>query len=1119
MIADDSAADDAILDGIVEELLACARGGSKPDAGALASRHPHLADRIHQLVPALFAMERAAAPHNDRVGHVPNRLGEFRIIRFLGGGSMGMVYEAVRESNGGSPDRRYAIKILLPGRTRHDLDRFRQEASATDRLRHPNIVPIHGIFESGGMHYLVMDLIIGEGANRVLADLRAKVEFEPETPTPQLAHDSFFGIPESSTTEPDQPRIADLVAAHPTLDQHRIAARIALQAADGLAHAHRNGVVHRDVKPSNILIDRNLKAWIADFGLAKVDRADNLTRRGEVVGTLRYLAPERFRGESQPACDIYGLGTTLYELLTLRPAFPQNDLQELQHAVLFLSPPPPRVIDSNIPHELETIVLKAIEREPKRRYANMTAFRDDLQRFLDGLPPLARRPSPRQQIRHWVRQNPALAVACALILFGTMAATAIFARQNWRLATALADSEAQIMMARENQLELLLQQARARVQGRAIGRRFETLELLDRADRFAREIGRRSAIDDTLRELTVAALAVPDLEAIPTGDRLPKGFKGFEIEPDGRRVGRIDAAGSLAIFRFGSADPIATFSDSVYDQFTFLSPGDRVAARTTGRELRILSFARRPAPDPIVIRDAISWSLVPGAARFVVLHGNGDLACYRAADGVVASRVPSGLSIAKHAENWMLALHPTKPIVAAANYYIERPCYVIDAQTGTARHALTNTGWATALAWHPDGESLYVAGQGPDNEPFSCLRRFDAGQQFEIAGSWTTGDVLTQLAFGPDGQRLAATGWANFATVYDSETGRVLLETPTFGEGIRLRWSKSGQRLAGHVRAGSTHVWKFEPGRELRTLQLHENGAATPVSRPFFHSRERIVVASGADRCAFWDLETGRLLKRMPTYDSIVLPHARDGELLLHHADGTFPTERLDVRYENVGGRRIEVTYHETLRLPTPLLQQSADGRVKVGIGSQQDHYWLERDDSLTQWTVPAGTSGVSLSANGRRAVTQTGNRSLTIWDLERLVPITEFVESISSSPRFSPDGRWLWTGSANGDILESGGWKRRASVGGSHVPAVFAADGSWVAVASAEGRIQLYEPDSGRPLLALEHPQRLSLSELLATKDGQYLLGVSSRSDRGLHVWDLSLIRRRLRELDRAWK
>jgi eukaryotic-like serine/threonine-protein kinase len=1118
MTADDSPDDDAILDGIVEELLACARGGSKPDAELLAARHPRLADRIRQLVPALFAMEGAAAPNRD--GHVPNRLGEFRIIRFLGGGSMGMVYEAVRESHGPSPDRRFAIKILLPGRTRHDLDRFRQEASATDRLRHPNIVPIHGIFESNGMHYLVMDLITGEGANHVLADLRAKLAVEAESPTPQLAHDSFFGIPESSAREPDQPRIADLMTAHPTLDAYRVAARIALQAADGLSHAHRNGVVHRDVKPSNILIDRNLKAWIADFGLAKVDRADNLTRRGEVVGTLRYLAPERFRGESQPACDIYGLGATLYELLTLRPAFPQDDLQELQHAVLFQSPPPPRVVDPNIPHDLETIVLKAIDRDPKRRYANMSAFRDDLQRFLDGLPPLARRPSPREQLRNWIRLNPALAAACALILLGTMAATAIFARQNWRLATALAESEAQTKLARQNQLELLLQQARVRVQGRAIGRRFETLDLLDRADRFAREIGQRAAIDATLRDLTVAALAVPDLEAVPTGDRLPPDSKGFEIDPDGRRFGRIDAAGTLAIFQFGGTEPIASFSDAVYEQFTFLTPGNRVVARSSARELHILPISRHSKPDRIVIRDVLVWSIVPGAERFAALHGNGDLACYRVSDGIAVSRVPSGLPIAKHAENWMLALHPTKPLVAAANYYIDGPSRVIDAQSGVARQSLTETGWPTALAWHPDGRSLYVAGQGPeDDDPNSFLRRFDTDRQFELSGNWITEDVLTQLAFDPDGQRIAATGWANFATVYDAESGRVVLESPTYGEGIRLRWSKSGLRLAGHVRAGSTHVWKFEPGREFRILQYPENGVAAHVSSPFLHADERIVIANGPDRCAFWELATGRLRLRMPVYDAMLLPHARDGELLLHHAEGTFPTERLHARYNGVDGQRIDVSYSETLRLPTPLLHQSVDGRVKVGVGSRPGHYWLERSESLTEWSVPAGTTGAVLAPNGRWAATRTGNRSLTIWDLDRLVAISEFVEPISSSPKFSPDGRWLWTGSSNGDILETGGWERRSSVGGSHAPAVFADDGSWVAVSSVEGRIRILDTDTGRSLLTLEHPQRLALHDLLATKDGRYIIGVSGRPDRGLHVWDLSLIRRRLRELERDAK
>ncbi len=1111
MTPDEPPDDDAILDGIVEELLASARGGAAPNVEAMAARHPRLADRIRRLVPALFAMERAAAPDRDGAAHLPNRLGEFRIVRFLGGGSMGMVYEAVRETEGASPDRRYAVKILLPGRTRHDLDRFRQEASSTDRLRHPNIVPIHGIFESNGLHYLVMDLIRGEGANRTIAELRARRDADPPSPSPPMTHDSFFGIPESSVREPDQPSIADRLADAPAPEAHRLMARIALQVADALAHAHRHGVVHRDVKPSNILLDRNLKAWIADFGLAKVDRADNLTRRGEVVGTLRYLAPERFRGDSRPACDIYGLGVTLYELLTLRPAFPQADLPELQHAVLFQAPPPPRIVDPNIPRELETIVLRAIEREPRRRYPSMEAFRDDLQRFLDGLPPLARRPSPRVQLQNWLRTNPALAAACALILVGTLAATAIFARQNWRLAAALADSESRIALARRNQLDAMLQQAGARVRGRGIGRRYETLELLDAADRFAREIGRRAAIDAELRDLTIAALAAPDLQAAPTGDRWAAGARAFEIDPDARRYGWIDATGALAVQRFGGAAPIVRIAENDYVEFAFLA-GPRMAARTARGELHVLPVGGDPATGRVVIRDVADWSAAPGAERFAVRHANGDLACHRADDGRALSRVRCDWPGGNDAGAWMLALHPTRPIVAAARQDHDGSVFALDATSGAVRRVATDAGRPTALAWHPDGGSLFVA----RGEPATRMSRYDAERGYERMTTWPTDDAVTQIAIHPDGLRLAATGAAKIAAIYVVESGHAILESPPCEELGRLRWSKSGQRLAGFASSGTLQLWNCETGRELRTFQAFERGAPIGVATPHFQSGERIVLANAGERCAVWDVRSGRPLRSLPTPGVSISSHSRDGELLLLSEEGLFPTERLTIAFDEKS-RDVSLAFDGTLPLPAPLMAQTPNGRVQVGGEPRSGRFWIARDGALSPWRMPEAAKSVALAPDGRHAATR-GAKSLTVWDLGRREPIAELAEPMASPPRFSPDGRWLWTGSSKGDLLDTDRWQSRANLGDGSVSAAFLNDGSTIAVSFADGRVRLFESATGHALATLEHPQRLALTDLLATSDGNFLFGVSQRPDRGLHVWDLTLVRRRLRERERDW-
>src|SRR5262249_6484718 len=163
----------------------------------------------------------------------------------------------------------------------------------------------------------------------------------------------------------------------------RAAARVALQVAQALAYAHGLGVLHRDIKPSNVLLDDRGTAWVADFGLARLEGDDALTAPGDVVGTLRYVAPERFRGQDDARSDVYGLGLTLYEMLTLRPAFDETDRARLTDQVLHADPPRPRALDPSVPYDLETVVLKAIDRDPAGRYARAADLAEDLGRFLD----------------------------------------------------------------------------------------------------------------------------------------------------------------------------------------------------------------------------------------------------------------------------------------------------------------------------------------------------------------------------------------------------------------------------------------------------------------------------------------------------------------------------------------------------------------------------------------------------------------------------------------------------------------------------------------------------------------------------------------------------------------
>ncbi len=227
----------------------------------------------------------------------------------------------------------------------------------------------------------------------------------------------------------------------------RNAARIGIEVAAALEHAHHRGVIHRDIKPSNILLDTESRAWVADFGLAKSENVE-LTQTGNLLGTLRYMAPERFSGPCDARGDVYGLGATLYELLTLQPLYAASDHLALIDCIKTQEPKPIRELDRTVPLDLETIVNKAIAKDPARRYQTAALLGDDLQRFMDGRPIRARRVGPLERLSLWANNNRMVAGLAASLMIGLLAVAvastfgALQYRQVAKRAKAVADEKA-----------------------------------------------------------------------------------------------------------------------------------------------------------------------------------------------------------------------------------------------------------------------------------------------------------------------------------------------------------------------------------------------------------------------------------------------------------------------------------------------------------------------------------------------------------------------------------------------------------------------------------------------------------------------------------------------------
>ncbi|MBI4605722.1 MAG: protein kinase [Planctomycetes bacterium] len=340
------------------------------------------------------------------------RLGDYRIVRELGRGAMGVVFEAVQESLG----RRVALKVL-PGSFAIDprrIERFHREARATARIHHANIVPVYDVGEQGGNHFYAMEFIDGAPLDQVLAE---------------TARTRSGAGGRKSSSSADASYIAGAV--------EQIAG-----IAEGLEAAHRQGLVHRDVKPSNILVEgaapgpsspeggRGGRYVLIDFGLVHEAEAEALTRSGEMVGTLYYMSPEQVsRGKVDARTDVYSLGVTLYEVLTFRAPFERGSDHETQRAILFEEPVPPRRLNPRINRDLETILLRAMEKNPQRRYASAGELAADLRRFLRYEPIHARPLSAWGKVarRTW-RHKRGVGIAALLLVLAGAAVASIFSR-------------------------------------------------------------------------------------------------------------------------------------------------------------------------------------------------------------------------------------------------------------------------------------------------------------------------------------------------------------------------------------------------------------------------------------------------------------------------------------------------------------------------------------------------------------------------------------------------------------------------------------------------------------------------------------------------------------------
>ena len=901
-----TSADDAQdpLDVLAEEFLERYRHGETPPIEEYVDKYPELAEGIRDLFPTLLFMEDLAPGEDTKSGGVgggktPTQLGEYRILREIGRGGMGVVYEAEQQTLG----RRVALKVLPYHAFTDDvqLERFRLEARAAARLHHTNIVPVFGVGEDDGVHFYAMQYIRGQSLSEVLSEVRrlrrdAEYHRYPEPSEEEalsvaqslvsgrfeVAASSAAEGPDTHDAPRDEPASGELAgSAHPTgsvigamgdtrlesavrrwastvsddapnvdapnVDGHSSAtaserdgstnsllasspsessnstesgyfhgvARLALQAAEALAYAHAEGVLHRDIKPSNLLLDTRGILWITDFGLAKSDDTDDLTQSGNVVGTIRYMAPERFAGQSDARADVYGLGVTLYELIALDPAFDKLDRAELIQQVTTREPVPLRKRDPGVPRDLETIVLKSIEKDPSSRYASCGDFADDLRRFVNFEPIGARRATVPERFWRWCQRNPAVAsLSLALAGLVTLVAVGATGAALWLSGerdAALAHwtrAQAAERIVSKQLSAARLEEARG---WRLSGRRAEALSALEGVVEHSDPFELRSEMMSSLTLIGMDDLVKYDVDTELLA-RIPDnvlGRTGFIFEDRSFRISETDSC----------ENPIFASERDARVWAAFMSPTGRYVALAHDDQPRHAEIWSVDDGKLLLEWTAAAWSFACGFAssedRVAIGRPGNRVEVYSLPDAKLETAFVVESSLGR------LVFDPDgRRLAVTSSQVVSRSVRIHDLTSDGALVArLIHGQQVEHVSWHPFRDVIAV----PCRDYNVHLWDVSAGKRLAVLEGHTA--EVTRTRFRPDGRYLASAGWDGRTILWDAESRREVARRL----GVFTSFSADGSQL-GH----QSGVWKISGDSLYRPVRVAENERKGTVRVLFF---------------------------------------------------------------------------------------------------------------------------------------------------------------------------------------------------------------------------------------------------------------------------------------------
>ncbi len=1141
-----------LLARLADEFAARYRRGERPSLTEYVERYPHLAADICAVFPALVEVEQVKEDHQD-AAEPPTpalqQLGDFRILREVGQGGMGIVYEAEQVSLG----RHVALKVL-PKSLLPDIRakrRFEREAKAAAKLHHTNIVPVFGVGEQDGMPYYVMQFIQGLGLDEVLEELKklqsgnvhtgsvpagelrvSRKELSAGNVARSLLTGEFVGREDNPAEQAAVP-IADTVGpANPGADAARSSAlsdsftlssssvillgqsregskakhkkstywqsvaSICVQVAEALEYAHKQGVLHRDIKPSNLLLDTQGTVWVTDFGLAKADDQPNLTHTGDILGTLRYMPPEAFEGRSDARSDVYSLGLTLYELLAFRPAFEEKERKRLIKQVTQEEPSRLCKLNRQVPRDLETIVHKAIDREPGRRYQSAVELAADLQRFLEDEPIQARRVGPWQRALLWARRRPA---AAGLLLVSGVAVLAVAVAVagllfNARLQTALAAEAEQRQQAEQNKYyHHVARAAAAWREGNLAG----VKELL-----VACPVEQRHWEWDFLkRQCHTDLLTVAH----------PEGPHVTSFSPDGKwllTVGRtvdIRDAATGVVVRTLPGDGVAAFSPDG----KWIASSNLEAQKGSEKTIRLCDLVSGQQVHGFRGHiDGLQWLVFSSDGKRLAASGYGEgvITVWDTTTGqkTLSIRNPPDPALVRPPDVgavYKAAFSPDGTRLALACR--DSTAKICSATTGQVERTLRGHTWEVwDVAFSPDGKWLASASYD------RTVKLWDVQTGQEVRTFRGHASMVWSVAYSPDGKWIASASLDGTVRLWDAATGWPLRTYKGHTGGVGgVVFSRDSRRLASSSMDGTVKVWDATADPEATGYRVH-----TGVVRKLVYSPDGAQLASASHdgTVQVWDATTGQQIHTLkgPVGLAVSVAFSPDGvRLASGHSDGTArvwdaATGREERRLQMAPGSWVFVSFSpDGHRLaaggwkdPKVKVWDVATGRLMFDVEAHPQH----------------GCVALAFSPDGNRLVTTTnslGDETIKVWDattgawLRDLKGHTWNLWDVA----FNHDGTRLASASWDRTVrvwnLETGAevWKREGHT--FFVESVaFTPDGKRLASVSREGTVKLWDTATGQEVFALR-AETDEAPSLVFSPDG-HRLALGCR-DGTVKIWD----------------